>query len=271
MLWTAARAASRLGAYKPSRVTLSGVLRWARQFPREARRDLMKAAASMRFYSEGKTVESLGRLNDEVLAALGRDGIEATNVIYVTTDQAGSSSGVMLNLLRNRANLEQRGAVFAHYGEGLRIQRLTMDLRRGAIVYVDDFAGTGKQFMRSRKYVAEYIAGAFSEFLLVPCLCEEAQQRIEGAGVSARSEWVHRRSERPFLEECGLWSEAGRERVRAVSREYWEERVGLGFCGLATNVVFFHNAPNTTPLIFRGHRGQEPIRGIVPRYDDLAG
>ena len=221
------------------------------------------------FVSEEETGHSLKRANDTMLDNLKEDGIGPENVIYVSTDKAGSSSGVMLNMLRDRANLERQGSTFLHYGEGIRIQDTTVQLAYGAIAYVDDFAGTGKQFTRSRDSVAPYIAGTFSEFLLLPCICEEAQTKIRAAGIESISEIVHERSERPFLPECNFLTQIQRERLLALSRLHWKPRTSMGFDGLATNVVFYRNAPNTTPLLFRGNLGQKPIHGIVPRYDDL--
>ena len=87
--------------------------------------------------------------------------------------------------------MERAGASFLHAGEGEAIQKKTMELRVGAIVYVDDFAGTGKQFERTRQRVAEYVTGAFSEFLVVPCICEEALRRCEKMGAQVEGEMVH--------------------------------------------------------------------------------
>ncbi len=263
------RAARRLRSYKPKKVTLWTLVRWARQFPKDCRADLIRLVANLRFLSEEETIAHLVDLNRMVLCALEKDGIDIRNVIYVSTDTAGSSSSVMLNLLRDHANLEQRRAKFLHSGEGLKIQQCTRKLERGAIVYVDDFAGTGKQFIRSRRHVAEYVVGAFSEFFLLPCICEEAQSRVEAAGIKSLSGFVHKKSERPFLGDCDFLEPGQRERLLKLSYKHWNERAALGFCRLATNVVFYRTTPNTTPLIFRGNRGQDPFRGVIPRYDDL--
>ena len=56
-----------------------------------------------------EVIQSLLELNSRVIAALRKDGVGYERVIYVTTDSAGSSSGVMLNMLRNRGNLERKG------------------------------------------------------------------------------------------------------------------------------------------------------------------
>src|SRR5579872_5766395 len=46
-------------------------------------------------------------------------------------------------------------------------------------------------------------------------------------------------------------------------------RFGLGFGGLASVVVMYHNCPNNVPLILRGSLGQRTFRGILPRSSDL--
>ena len=263
------RAAWRLRRYEPKKVTLFTLIRWARQFPRDCRAGLVRLAANLRVVSEKETIDYLVNLNHIVLCALQKDGIDIRNVIYISTDTAGSSSGVMLNLLRNHANLERRGANFLHCGEADSIQELTMELGSGAIVYVDDFAGTGNQFIKSRKIAAEYIVGPFSEFFLLPCICEEAQSRIQDVGVKLLSGFVHKRSERPFFKDCDFLDPQQRKKLLTLSYKYWNKRATLGFCGLATNVVFDRNAPNTTPLIFRGNLEQKPHFGVVPRFDDL--
>lgn len=243
---------------------------WVRQFPIEHRPTLIRLAGNLRFVSRQETVKALLELNDGVLKALAVEDVTVKSVIYVTTDTAGSSSGVMLNLLRDRANLERQGARFLDSKDLKGIRKTTARIRRGAIIYVDDFAATGNQFSRSREIVYNEIRGAFSEFFLLPCICEEAHLRIEDMGVEPRAGIIHRVQERPLLEQCDFLSGERRGALVALSRRYWRRKWAMGYRGLATNVVFYSNAPNTTPRIFRGHIGQSPLRGIVPRFDDLS-
>ena len=269
--WWALKATRRLRGYKPKPITFSSLLRWANQFPRKYRTALVRLVANIEFVSEEKTVSWLVTLNQKVLDALQADGLSVESVIYVTTDITGSSSSVMLDLLRTRANLEKKGVkFFLHSGEGEAIQEATMELERGAIIYVDDFAGTGKQFARSRSRVAEYITGAFSEFLLVPCICEEAYDKCAEIGVQAESGFVHWRVQRPLRRESDFLSREQRSQLLSLFRvKFGPGRHIMGFKGLATHVVFYRNAPNTTPLVFRGNLGQQPVHGILPRFDDL--
>ena len=267
--WWAVIAARKLRGYEPNKVTFMSVMKWSRQFPSMYRTELTRLAANLRLITEREVISTLLELNSRVTTALRADGVSEKNIIYVTTDTAGSSSGVMLDLLRRRANLELKGATFLHAGEGEAIQAKTLDLGVGAIIYVDDFAGTGKQFSRTRRRVAEYLVGGFSEFLLVPCICEEALKRCKSIGVQAESRFIHLREERPLLEESDFLRSDTRQRLLRLFREHFGRGTkSLGFDGLATNVLVYRNAPNTTPLVFRGNRGQYPRHGIVPRFDD---
>ena len=217
-----------------------------------------------------EVIQSLLELNSRAIAALRKDGVGYERVIYVTTDSAGSSSGVMLNMLRDRGNLERKGVKFLDSRDARGIRATTTELGHGALIYVDDFAGTGKQFTRSRKRAAEYVVGTFSEFLLLPCICEEALDKVAGSGVVPLAGFMHGKSDRPLRAECSDLSEDRREALINLSVEKFGDRsVSLGFDALATNVVLYRNAPNTTPLLFRGNLRQAPIRGIVPRWDDL--
>ena len=269
-VWWSIKAAWRLKDYEPSPVTVLSLLRWARQFPPEFRSDLLRLATGIRFVTRQEVVQSLLELNSRVIAALRKDGVGYDRVIYVTTDSAGSSSGVMLNMLRDRGNLERKGVKFLDSRDARGIREMTTELGHGALIYVDDFAGTGKQFTRSRTRAAQYVVGTFSEFLLLPCICEEAIDRVAGSGVVPLAGFTHEKSDRPLRAECSDLSADCREALINLSVEkFRDRRVSLGFDGLATNVVLYRNAPNTTPLIFRGNLRQTPIRGIVPRWDDL--
>ena len=130
--WWAVRAARKLRGYEPKRVTLGSLLRWSKQFPRESRGEILRLAANLEMVSEQQAIDALVALNRQVIEALGADGVTQQNVIYITTDTAGSSSGAMLDLLRRWANLERKGASFLHAGEGEQIHRKTMELGVGA-------------------------------------------------------------------------------------------------------------------------------------------
>ncbi len=271
MIWAltyGVRALLRLRAYEPQRVTPGVLWRWLRQFPSRYRADLLQLLGHVQFISESETIRALIDLNDDILARLAADGVSIDHVVYVELDSAGSSSGVMLNMLRDHSNLERRGAHFVHSKDVTGLQQLTRDLDRGALIYVDDFAGTGRQFLRNRKHAATYVVGTFSEFFIGVCVCEEARLRMEQVGVVPAAAFWHPRSERPLDPSSSLLREGQRTSLLGLSAEI-HPNGGLGFGGLATSIVLYRNAPNSTPLLLRGNLGQAPFRGVLPRFDDL--
>jgi hypothetical protein len=220
------------------------------------------------FITEGQTRSAIANLNKKIIGKLAADGIRPEQIIYVQIDEAGSSSPVMLNMLRDAANLGRRGFKFIDSKDITGLQELTSTINTGAIIYVDDFSGTGKQFTKNRRWVAQYIVGNFSEFFLAPCICEEAVNRISKVGVALYHQITHMKSERPLHPECAILENSIKEELRGICREI-NPAAGLGFEKLATMVILYRNAPNTVPLLFRGSLGQDPYIGIFPRSDDL--
>ena len=238
---------------------------WVKQFPRECRDDAARLAANLDFLSKKWIVSELIRLNSEIEKKLGADGVPPSNIVYVALDDPASSSPAMCKLLRDQGRLSRRKFVAAT--SGTEINRVTERLNTGAIVYVDDFAGTGSQFKAARADVREYIDGTFSEFFLVLCICDEATKVVETQGVEVVSEKRHAKSERPLLSESRFLEEEVRIRLVEYSYKKWGQQ-SLGFGMLATNVIFSHNSPDSTPIIFRGERGQRSWFGIVPRWGE---
>src|SRR5439155_23764590 len=116
-----------------------------------------------------------------------------------------SSSPVMLNLLRDAANLEKRGCKFVDGKDELGLMKAMTELGEGAIIYVDDFVGTGNQFCEARDFAAKnFVVNTFSEFLLVPAICEEAIYKLSERGIEAFAGHVHSKAERPLHANSGI-------------------------------------------------------------------
>jgi hypothetical protein len=203
-----------------------------------------------------------------ILTSLSEDDIGINKIIYIATDSAGSSSHIMLNLLRDIENLERKGAKLVSSRDAYALRDITSSIGSGGIIYVDDFAGTGKQFRRNRDWAAQFIVGAFSEFFLAPVICEEARKRIEDSGVVPVTNFIHTINQRPLHRDTRILSNECKGDILNLCKKINSE-AGLGFGSLATMVVFYRNAPNSMPLVFRGSLKQTPFRGIFPRSDDL--
>jgi hypothetical protein len=254
--------------YRPQAVTLRSLWLWLKQFPKSIRPHLLLLLNYIIYISEKETSSILVNLNNHVMEILASDGIEIDSIIYVSIDEAGSSSPVMLNLLRDTAKLERKGAHLVDSKDIIRLNKLTGDIGVGAIIYVDDFAATGNQFSKNRKWVSDYIVGSFSEFFIAPCMCEEAVECIKSIDVFTVPGFVHRKEQRPLHEECNILKNEVKELIVEQCRII-SPTAGLGFGNLATMVVMYRNAPNTMPLVFRGSLEQRPYRGIFPRWRDL--
>lgn len=220
------------------------------------------------YISEADTIKGLVSQHRDIRKRLSEAGIELDRIIYMSIDTAGSSSPVILNLLRNAENLERQGANLIDSKDILKIRDLTSQIGSGAIIYVDDFSGTGTQFKDNRKWTAPFLLGSFSEFFLAPVICEEASNRIKSLGVAPFSSYLHTKKERPLHPESNIIDSNMKANIVNLCNSI-NAQAGLGFDNLASMVVSFGDSPDTMPLVFRGSRGQTPYRGIFPRHDDL--
>jgi hypothetical protein len=254
--------------YRPQPVSFNALRRWLAQFQKQDRRLLTNLASKIVFFSESQTKKALVDQNDALLARLRASGLRLPNIIYVSLHDAGSSSPAMLNMLRDAARLERLGCRLMDSQNALGINKLTNKLGEGAIVYVDDFLGTGDQFCSARDFMMASVVGSYSEFLLVPCICEEAYSRLAKIGVEVFTRVIHLRAERPLHDNCRILDQQVKTRLRSLCAQI-DARSSLGYAGLASMIVFYRNAPNSLPAIFRGNVDQKPYVGLLPRISDL--
>src|SRR5687768_2400458 len=93
--------------YQPKKITFKTLLSWLSQFDKADRAAALKLIASVNYLNEAEVRRILSKQNDALLRHLNESGIPPKNVIYVSIDTAGSSSAVMLNLLRDASHLER--------------------------------------------------------------------------------------------------------------------------------------------------------------------
>jgi len=267
MLLDGCRAIWKFRGYKPQPLTMKGFRTWLEQFDHEDQRYVLDLLKEVVFVSETETRRLLTERNEALLKKLAKDGISLKKIIYIQFDDAASSSAVMLNLLKENARLEGK-CTFLDSKDIRGVHEATKKLGEGAVIYVDDFIGTGNQFCRSRDYTAQYFVGTFSEFLLAACVCEEAFYRLGERGIEAIPGMIHSRSQRPLDAYNSTFGAKEKERLIELCRGI-DRTGGLGYKGLATMVVFYRNAPNTLPVLFRGNVKQTPFIGLLPRTTDL--
>jgi hypothetical protein len=254
--------------YRPQPVTVGRLESWVSQFGEKDAKAVRTLLDRIVYLSEERVKKILVEQNRALVARLRKAGIAPDHIIYVSIHDAGSSSPVMLNLLRDAAGLQRIGCHLIDGNNGILLNNVTNHLAEGAVVYVDDFAGTGIQFCDTREFIAQSIVGNFSEFLLVPCLCEEAIHRLGKEGIEFYTGMVHTRADRPLHENSPILDQEAKDRLRQMCSGL-HSGGGLGFYSLATMVIIYLNAPDTTPLILRGNLDQTSFVGIFPRTTDL--
>jgi len=171
-------------------------------------------------------------------------------------------------MLKEAALLERHPCTFLDSKDIRGLHNATTKIGEGAIIYVDDFIGTGDQFCKSRDFAAEYTLETFSEFLLAACVCEEALYALGKRGIQARAGRLHSINERALHESSTLLDSESKERLLELGRRV-SRKGSLGYKELASMVVFYRNAPNSTPWLLRGNIKQTPHVGVLPRTTDL--
>lgn len=262
------RAALRCHDYKPKPLSWLSVKNWTKQFKQDWR--LAKRLVDKVIYiSEVETRNYLVDQNAALMKRLADADVPSKKLIYVQVHDAGSSSPVMLNLLRDSAGLEKLGCRFVDCRDTMRMTKLMNELGEGALIYVDDFIGTGNQFCEERDFAAKnFLVNTFSEFLIAPSICEEAYYKLAERGIEAFTGKLHYKAERPLHANSTIFKKEEKDRLELMCKGV-SSSFGLGYKGLATMVVFYRNAPNTVPIILRGSMNQTPFSGIFPRTTDL--
>src|SRR6266849_741879 len=192
------RAALRYRGYKPQPLKFFSALRWLNQFEEQDRTLAEQLLDNVIYLSESTTREILVSQNAELMKRLRDVGLSARKLIYVSFHEAGSSSPVMLNLLRDSANLERMGCRLIDGRNTLGLVKAMNEVGEGALIYIDDFVGSGKQFCDERDFIAKNFVGTFSEFIIAPSICEEAFEKLNERGIQPFTGHKHVKAERPL-------------------------------------------------------------------------
>lgn len=267
--WNRRRVLRKFSDYRPQPVSRQRFNDWINQFPSdEDKRHIINVLNQVTYLTEDQTREGLAHQSDALLRRLQQVGVPPERVIYVQYDDPGSSSPVMLNLLRDTGQLEKRGCRLVDANRELELYKATNAVGEGAIVYVDDFIGTGNQFFQTRAGLSPQIVGTFAEFLLTVVICEEGMHEVSKRGVEPVSVHIDSRGARPLHPFSSRLKPAVRSHLEAMCLEI-DPNIGMGYQRLASMTVLYRNAPDTFPMLFRGSPNQAPLVGLLPRAQDL--
>jgi hypothetical protein len=253
--------------YEPVPVTTASILRWLAQFDQADRPLVMALLRRVKYISKKAVQEFLVRTNQVLLSRFEESGPPVDSVIYIQMHDPGSSSAVMLNLLRDSGRIERLGCHFIDWRDVRKLNEITAQRGRGAIIYVDDASGTGHQFCEVRDFLADHVFGTYAEFFLVVSICEEALSELGKRAVEPVSRHVHAKADRPLHPNSTIFRSGDKRRLVTIA-ESIDKKGALGYRGLASMQVLFRNAPNTVPVVLRGDIGQR-FYGVLPRTTDL--
>jgi len=253
--------------YEPRAVTPLNLHRWLRQFPPEDRSAALTVLDKVVYFNKKRVVESLLDHNAAIQKTLQDRGLGPDKIAYVHIDTPGSSSSIMMHLLRNKGNLQRLPSLILDANDPQKLIEFIQRKKNIAVVYVDDFLGTGNQFCKSRDFLSGFFPTAQPELLLAPCVCEEAFKQLVKRDVEVFTSLIHAKADRPLHPNSRILEHASKARLLNINRGLGKQASGFGL--LASSVAMFHNSPNNMPLLLRGSLDQKPFVGILPRTTDL--
>lgn len=258
----------RFRLYKPQKISIKSILIWINQFSPDEKVLIKRAALQLKHVNQSELVDDLLERNKALLKELLNAGINLNKIIYVSISDAGSSSHAILNLLRDAGRLQNSGCKLVDAGNLGELHKLTTELKEGAVIFVDDFSGSGDQFHSQHAAIGGFIVGNFSQYFLLHTVCEEAIKRIYDTGVEVWQSQIHEKRNRPLHSASTFFTSEERKILIDCGSKY-SKKHSLGYQDLATMIVYERNAPNSVPIIFRGDKKQKKLIGLVPRVDDL--
>ena len=184
------------------------------------------------------------------------------NWYFVGFGRASESGGHMLRVFREANNLaaQQHDDLFRNIQElvglGLGIE--------DTVVFVDDFAGSGKQACEYWPTVRELVASDATIYLLLTACTQTAIERITSeTDAKLVASLILEDADNVFASKCKLLN--SREKTALMKYCMTADKKnpkGYGDCGLL--LVLSHRTPNNTIPILHVDKGR--WRGLFPRY-----
>jgi hypothetical protein len=180
---------------------------------------------------------------------------------FVAVGGAGESGPAMLRMFR-----EANGLTSANWQDYFKMPRELPRLALTAydhIVFVDDFAGTGRQMVNYWPLMQELVASEATCYLLLTALTEDAEHNIQSnTELEVRAPLRLGKAENIFAAECDRFDDDERQVLEDYGKIAWPAfPKGFGDCGLT--LILSHKTPNNTiPILHANNRQWE---GPFPR------
>jgi hypothetical protein len=181
-------------------------------------------------------------------SAADRDG----RWFFVGVGGAGESGSAMLRMFR-----EANGLTSVSWQEYFKMPRELPRLALTAydhVVFVDDFAGTGRQIVNYWPLMQELVASEAACYLLLTALTNDAELNItRNTDLDVRAPLKLEKAANIFADECDLFNDDERQVLENYGKIAWTAfPKGFGDCGLT--LILSHKTPNNTiPILHANH------------------
>lgn len=180
---------------------------------------------------------------------------------FVGVGAAGESGAAMLRMFR-----EANGLTSAQWQEYFKMPRELPRLALTAydhVVFVDDFAGTGRQIVSYWPLMQELVASEATCYLLLTALTEDAERNIQNnTELDVRARLRLDATANVFAAASARFDDDEREVLVDYGKTAWPAcPKGFGDCGLT--LILSHKTPNNTIPIL--HANHEHWEGPFPR------
>ncbi|HWD37966.1 MAG TPA: hypothetical protein VG944_03905 [Fimbriimonas sp.] len=254
--------------YSPRQITPLVAFRFLFQFPREVRGDIVNILKGVRYFSNEQVLTLVKTEVVKSIESFLLARIPAANIIVAPANMVGTSSNFVFEGVREAIGSEFPGVQF-HLNGPSEARKFTSLKNGAAVIFLDDFVGTGDQFLKSFRAWSDALGGRGARFVLIAAVaCEEGKEKIEDKGALVQAPVIHTRGER-------LWQycheNVGEDQMKRFAVLACELRTTqpFGHRNGGSMVVLSRNRPNNVSILFRGTDGQRIWYGLFPRSDQL--
>jgi hypothetical protein len=259
----------RFGSYQPQGVDRERIRIWLRQFQSEDFDLILRVLENVEFYDLARLHELLRALHKAIRTQAHSDGFRnLENLVFVPIGETAESGQ---EIIRRYRNVNRTINAKAKLAQVIELPKLLYEADKTgeklALVFLDDFIGTGKKVSDYWKQVlSHHIYPNRTMYVGTAVACNIGLRRVEDE-TPLHVIPVHIVRDRHLINETNQFTPAEKYRIRSYCDEVGNPPLGIGSLGVM--VAFAHGCPNNTLSILRGSKLQRHRRGILPRFEDI--
>lgn len=259
----------KLGSYQPQAVSREKLRLWLEQFEAQDYDLLIRVLENIEFYDLSRLQNLLRALHRAIRTQASNDGFRnLENLVFAPMGETAESGQEIIKRYRDVNRINNTKAKLAQIIE---LPKLLYEANKAgeklAVVFLDDFIGTGSQVSGYWKNVlSQYIYPTQTMYVGALVACDVGIIKIEGE-TPLRVIPVHIVQDRHLFETTDRFTPAEKYRLRSYCDRIGNPPLGIGELGVM--VAFAHGCPNNTLSIIRGSKRQHQWRGILPRFEDM--